>query len=153
MTVCLERHWDALVNDVQERDETWHAQPAMIRMCNFFLCLFRAAFRAAPVFNCLILRVRAYRHRAYRPISAALKNSSAPARHPNTRLRERGIVRDNGNTLTSTRDGETSSTACRPLYRPSGPSRHDGGAPRTSLATHSKENPIQSVDADAWCSA
>ena len=56
----------------------------------------------------------------------------ARARHLNTRLWERGIVRDNGNPTTPTRDGATSSSACRPLYRPSRPSKHDGSAPRSS---------------------
>ena len=57
------------------------------------------------------------------------------------------------NTTTPTRYGATSSSACRPLYRPTGPSKHDGGAPRTSLVTHSTENPVQGVDADARCRA
>ena len=73
------------------------------------------------------------KHSAYKIISAALslQNAYARARHLNTRLWERGIVRDNVNPVTSTRDGATSSSACRPLYRPTGPSKRDGGAPRT----------------------
>ena len=73
------------------------------------------------------------KHSAYKIISVALslQNACACARHLNTRLRERSIVRDNVNPVTSARDGATGSSACRPLYRPTGPSKHDGGTPRT----------------------
>ena len=88
------------------------------------------------------------KHSANKIISAAIsmQNACARARDLNTRLWERGVVRDNGNPITSTRDGATSSSACRPLYWPTGPSKHDGDAAWTSLATNSTANPIQSVD-------
>ena len=92
---------------------------------------------------------------AYKIISAALsmQNACASARDLNTQRWELGIVRDNGNPVTSTRDGATSSSACRPLYWPTGPLKHDGGAAWTSLANDSTANRIQSVDAYARCRA
>ena len=95
------------------------------------------------------------KHSAYKIISTALsmQHACARARDLNTRLRERGIVRDNGKPNTSTRDGATSSSACRPLFWPTGPSKHDGGATWTSLATDSTAIWVQSVDAYAWCRA
>ena len=67
------------------------------------------------------------KYSAHTIINAALSmlNACTRARDVNTRLRERGIVRDNGNAVTSTRDGASSSSACRPVYTPCRLDRRD----------------------------